>query len=197
MNLKKSVEHFRYKLDPKNKIWKATQHDINALNGIMEYVEKTEAENLLQNQSLAKFYVYILKNLLIKFNESVYDKAHSAEFNMILSMPLTQHIEDLKEHLNSSEMYVRFNKGKKPSEFPQELRHIHESRIEDFLDDSITDGQKMKWIAKFRKEKAENRERINTLHKENPEWFTTEAFDYDTVEDVIKNTVTNIINKYE
>jgi hypothetical protein len=37
--VKKAIEHFYFKLNPENNIWKATDNDVKALNLIMEFTE--------------------------------------------------------------------------------------------------------------------------------------------------------------
>jgi len=45
--IKDAVNHFRYKLNPKNNIWKATEKDVDNLNLIMDFVEQKQSDYTL------------------------------------------------------------------------------------------------------------------------------------------------------
>ena len=64
MTINKAINHFLWKLNPKNKQWKATQNDADAINEIADFAQTKLSEQFNDNQLFAKLYITFYGELL-------------------------------------------------------------------------------------------------------------------------------------
>ena len=88
MNIKKAVEHFLWKLNPKNSQWKATDKDVEAINGIMTFVNQKHKQQLNENQLFAKLYINYYAELLKYYKSTVSDREAQKELHILLELEL-------------------------------------------------------------------------------------------------------------
>jgi hypothetical protein len=100
MNIKKSVEHFLWKLNPKNKQWRATTKDVEAINGIMAFVNQKHIEQLNNNQLFAKLYINYYAELSKYYKSTVFDVEPQKELHRLLETPMIRIIQDFVDTVN-------------------------------------------------------------------------------------------------
>ena len=98
--VKKAVEHFLWKLDPKNNQWKATESDIKAIKQIAEFTEDKLKQQFADNQLFAKLYITFYGELLRYYNATVFDKEPQKALNKILDTPIEILIEKFVDKAN-------------------------------------------------------------------------------------------------
>lgn len=89
----------------KRKSFVVNQNDIDALNIVGEYVERTQKEQYVNNELFAKLYVYLFMKVLENDKTTVFDNNARRKIGNLLKKPLIQIIEELKNSLNESEQY--------------------------------------------------------------------------------------------
>lgn len=108
ISIKKAVEHFEFKLDPKNKIWKATKKDVESYNTIMDFVESKHKQQINDHHLFAKLYIMVYAQYLDKYKATVFDDIPQKEMHKLISKPLSYFIELFTRRLNESELYGLF-----------------------------------------------------------------------------------------
>ena len=109
MTIKKAIEHFGFKLNPKNKIWKATKKDIDALDFIMGFVEDKHKQQLRDNELFAKMYIMVYAQYLERYKTTIFDDIPRKELHKLLARPLNEFIQRFTDRLNESELYALFD----------------------------------------------------------------------------------------
>lgn len=104
MTIKRSVEHFLFKLNPKNNIWKATKNDVEAINEIIKFVEEKHAKQLENNQLFAKLYISYYAEILKYYQATVFDNEPQKALHKILDTPIEQLINDFVKTANEIEV---------------------------------------------------------------------------------------------
>jgi len=101
--IKQAINHFMFKLNPKNNIWKATQKDADAINEIIEFVESKHRQQLNSNELFAKLYITLFGELLKYYNCSVFDPTPQKAINKILDTPIEVIIQKFIDKANITE----------------------------------------------------------------------------------------------
>jgi hypothetical protein len=197
MTIEKALGHFGWKLDPKNNQWKPTEKDLEAYNFMCDYVEQKQREQFQNYSLMAKLYVWAYQQHLIYYNATVFDNAAQVAVNKILDTDITILIENLKNHLNQSELYGLMDKAQMPDGHWVHLDHIRSQLNQDGktieeIEQSITTLQV--------KRDAAN-ERLNQLLAEHPEIKNyaekgEELFSYQDVEENLKVMINAAINQF-
>lgn len=102
--IKDAVNHFRYKLNPKNNIWKATEKDVDNLNLIMDFVEQKQSDYTL----FAKVFISYYGELLKYYKTDVFDKIPKKHLSEICSKPMNVVINEFIEKANESEIFSKY-----------------------------------------------------------------------------------------
>ena len=89
--------------------WKANENDVEAINFLIDYVNRTTKENVKNNSLIAKLYILAYSEQLKKYNATVFDKIPEKELLRNLDRPIEFFIEDFKNDLNTSELYTKLN----------------------------------------------------------------------------------------
>ena len=121
--IKRAVEHFTWKLDPKNKQWKATKNDVEALNTILEFTELKLNQQYADNQLFAKLYITFYGELLKFYDATVFDKIPQKALHQILDTPIESIIEKFVDKANLQEQTVEYRSKNK-------TLHPHEGHTE-------------------------------------------------------------------
>ena len=100
MNIKKTIEHFQFKL--KN-VWKASATDIDALNSITEFVNDKHNKQLQDNEMFAKVYIFMYSYFLKRYDTDIYDSIPQKELHRYLDQPLERIVTRFKDKLNEKE----------------------------------------------------------------------------------------------
>ena len=106
--IKKAVEHFIFKLDPKNNIWKASEADGKAITQIVKFVEDKHEEQLRNNQLFAKLYITYYGELLKYYKASIFDKEPQKDLHKTLDTPLETIIDTFRTTLKDIEIANTF-----------------------------------------------------------------------------------------
>jgi len=146
MNIKKAIEHFRWKLDPENNQWNATKKDLEAYNCLVRNYKKQQEETLNNNTLFAKLYVIYYGELLKYFESTAMDNIAQKELHKELDKPWTQIVEDFIYKHQTIEMSLQV---------PKEYRGLHprETKFKKFVEDT---GFKFTDIEKIDFEETEN-----------------------------------------
>jgi hypothetical protein len=133
--IQKQIDRLKYTFTKGNK---PNATDIEALNGIIKYVNSEKERELNNNHLFAKLFLSDFKNDFIK-NEGNY-QYNIDSLRMILKKPLETHYEDVFNEMNEIE-YVKFAKSKgltfihpalcddEDREKQSELLKIHEKEL--------------------------------------------------------------------
>lgn len=108
MNISKAVSHFLYKLNPKNRIWKATPSDQEAINTIIDFVESKHAKDFNDHQLYAKLYITYLAELMKYYKATVFDGIPQKELHKILDQTLEQIIENFVKTATDIEQSLEY-----------------------------------------------------------------------------------------
>jgi hypothetical protein len=104
--VKKAIEHFYFKLNPENNIWKATDNDVKALNLIMEFTESKLKKQYNNNQLFGKLYITFYGELLKYYNATVFDKEPQKALHQILDTPMEVLIQKFLDKANLQEQTI-------------------------------------------------------------------------------------------
>ena len=85
------------------------QNDVDAINGIAAYIERTQKEQFKQNELFAKLYIKVYAKMIAHYKTDVFDINVRRRMNDMLSTPMEIIMQDFTEQLNDSERYVQFN----------------------------------------------------------------------------------------
>jgi hypothetical protein len=136
--VKKSIEHFIWKLDPKNNQWKATENDIKAIKEIAEFTETQLTKEFNNNIILAKLYVIHYGELLKYYEGTVFDQIPQKEFHKELDKSFDRIVDEFiyKHQMIEASLLIPKEHRHKP---PLELKRLGiEIRIPDKLDKEET-----------------------------------------------------------
>jgi hypothetical protein len=122
-NIKQAVEHFLFKLNPKNNIWKATESDINGIKKIAEYVENQQNEVYKNNQLFGKLYVIYYGELLKYYNGTVFDKIPQKELHKELNKSFDRILEEFIDKHQTIELNLQIPKEHR-NKHPLELKRL-------------------------------------------------------------------------
>lgn len=166
MTIKKAVDHFVFKF---NTVWKVTEHDIKALETIMEFVEDKHKKQFNDYQLFAKLYVMVYAQFLERYNTTVFDEIPQKELHRYLEQPLERIIQRFTDKLNDSELYSLFK------EIGVDMKHPA----------LVSQAQSDKDTSKIQKA---------IESKDNFERFTGQVWDYETVKQSLVSQINNVIN---
>ena len=108
--VKKSIEHFIWKLDPKNNQWKATENDIKAIKEIAEFTETQLTKQYNDNQLFAKLYITFYGELLKYYDSTVFDPIPQKALHKILDTPIETIIQKFLDKANLQEQTIEHRK---------------------------------------------------------------------------------------
>lgn len=123
MTIKKAIEHFEWKLDPKNKQWKATPNDIEAYNKIVEFTEEKLNQQFNDNQLFAKIFVSFYGELLKYYEATMFDDIPEKSINKILDTPFETLVDKFIEKHYDVELALQIPK-KDRYKHPLELKRL-------------------------------------------------------------------------
>ncbi|MEM7487253.1 MAG: hypothetical protein AAF348_18750 [Bacteroidota bacterium] len=103
MNLKKSLERLKWRFG-NNTNFKPNMNDVNALNEVIEYVDKKERQQLSDNQLFGKLYIYLYGEFVNYYRSNTLDPIPQKELHKLLDKDPRELIEDLKDKLNQLEL---------------------------------------------------------------------------------------------
>ncbi len=150
--------------------FKINQNDIDALNGIAEYIDKTQKQQFEANHLFAKLYIFCFMRVLEKEGSTVFNNSAKQRIGNILKKPIEQIIEELVVSLNDSEKY-------------------------DWLENL---GIEIKHPAlRTEAETIENNKKINEALKENRNIITDPVWNYNDVKDCVISEVNQMINLFK
>lgn len=150
--------------------WNANQNDQEAINTIIDFVNNKSKKQINDNQLFAKLFVYVYSNFLEYYKTTVFDKTPEKELHKILEKPLTQIIEDLKEQLNTSEMY----------EIKKELGLSTKHPATQTANDKAKDSNIMEFL---------NNDQVVSL--------MSDVWTYEDVESNVVSQINNALNTYQ
>lgn len=108
--VKKAIEHFIFKLDPKNNIWKASETDIKAIKLIAEFTEEKLNQQFNDNQLFAKLYITFYGELLKYYDTTVFDNVPQKSLHQILDTPIEVLIQKFLDKANLQEQTLEHRK---------------------------------------------------------------------------------------
>ena len=107
--IKKAIDHFIFKLDPRNNIWKASEADVKAIKQIVEFTEKKHEQQFVNQQLFAKLYIKYYGELIRYYKSSVFDKEPQKEINRILDTPIEHLIQDFCKTVKEVEQFNKLD----------------------------------------------------------------------------------------
>lgn len=125
MTITKAVERIQWRM--KNG-WKPNANDIEAINGIIDFVNQKHQRQINDYQLFAKLYIFVYSEFLSNYKTTVFDNVAQVELHRLLEKPIEHHIEDFRKTLNDSGLYQRMEsngfKMKHPALKTQEERDV-------------------------------------------------------------------------
>lgn len=145
MNIDKNIERLGFTLSNGNK---PNQSDIDALNNVIEWVEKHRSDTIRNNQLFAKLYIYHLNEKIKYYSTDVSDFLPQKELSRILDMPLDNFYKSFTIRLNddAKNAIVDITRNgvesktvegypKHPTEFTDEENEIIKNNIANLTDE--------------------------------------------------------------
>lgn len=172
MTIIKAVEHFEFKLNPKNNIWKATKNDIEAYNTICDFVDNKNKKQLNDYHLFAKLYVMVYAQYLERYKGTIFDDIPKRELHQLIDKPISFFIKRFTKRLNESELYSLFN------ELNIKLEHPAVKTAKD-------------------KQKDLNALKTSLSQQNNKNRLFGDVWDYETVKENLELQINNVINKYK
>ena len=165
---------FQQAAKTRDKSFKINQNDIDALQSIADYVERTQKEQFQNNELFAKMYILCYMRILEKDNTTVFETFARRKLYGLLKLPISSMIEKFTEFLNEQEVLNLFEELK--------IKPLHPSILTE-------------------KEKANDLERLLKALEtpENLQRFNRENWDYETVKNCLEievNQAINFMNNY-
>lgn len=122
MTIEKAVSQIGYKFKncffdrhgnkrDKNYPFVPSQEDFEAYNFIVEFVEKKQGDQLMNDLLFAKLYIYLLDKFCDYYKADISDIIPQKELNRIVDMDLRQLVGDLTDKLNlhRTEYHIKQN----------------------------------------------------------------------------------------
>ena len=103
MTTKKALEHFKFKF---SKTWKPTKTDIEALNCLIDYVDKTNKQRFRDNDLFAKLYIMVFAQFIDKYKTDIYDDIPQKELHKLINTPIEAFLVRFTERLNKNEAHI-------------------------------------------------------------------------------------------
>ena len=139
--IKKAIDHFIFKLDPKNNIWKASETDIKAIKIIAEFTEEKLNQQFNDNQLFAKIFVSFYGELLKYYESTVFDIEPAKELNKMLNIPFDRLVDKFIEKHYNIELALQIPK-KDRYKHPAELKRLgYDIKDVERLDKETTTNQ--------------------------------------------------------
>lgn len=168
MSIEKSIQRLSWRFGNGN--FTPNQNDINALNGIIEWVNDQRKITLNQNHLFAKLYIYYLNQFIDKYQTTVFDTIPQKELSKLLDTPLDLFYEAFQRSLNSNKlMEVLQDNG-------VELKHP-ELRTEQEL--------------------KENSIKLKNINKDDIVKITEDSWTKEEVEANLNKMVTEALNRFQ
>jgi hypothetical protein len=127
--IKDAVNHFIFKLNPKNKIWNATERDKQAIDKIIEFVEQKHKQQRNTHQLFAKLYITFYGELLKYYECTVFDSTPQKAIHKILDTPIDVLIKKFIDKHNDVEMALQIPK-KDRYKHPKQLKQYDIKQID-------------------------------------------------------------------
>jgi len=175
MKIEQSVQRIQWRLASK-KPFTANLSDIEALNDIIEYVDKKQNEQYDKNENFAKLYIRVYGKMIQHYKATVFDLEPKKAMMSIFRKSLPETVDDFKNQLNNSELC-----GLLEESYSGEPKHplLRKGIEHDIFEDET--------------------ENLSEKIKKDPEAMKKikrEVFDYDTVYNNLKAEISNVINSF-
>lgn len=108
--IKDAVNHFLFKLNPKNNIWNATERDKQAIDKIIEFVEQKHKQQIHTHQLFAKLYITFYGELLKYYECTVFESTPQKAIHKILDTPTEELIKKFIDKHHGVEMALQIPK---------------------------------------------------------------------------------------
>ena len=140
MNIKRAIDHFRWKFQ---NIWKPTENDVEAINEIMKFVNEKHSKQLENNELFCKLYIKYYGELLKYYRASVFDKEPQKELHKLLDTPLENIIQEFTDTVNEIETFLKMEvagitEGHKHCKSDKQLKSEKESFKVEMLEPELT-----------------------------------------------------------
>ena len=122
--------------------------DIEAFNGVVEWINTYKTDVLNNNKLFAKLYILFLNQYIEKFETDIFDPIPQKELSRLLDLPLENYYIAFTKALNDSGRYrLLREKGVKTGKHPKEMTKEDRGKdvkLEDFKDvwdvETVTDN---------------------------------------------------------
>lgn len=168
MNVEKGLGRFSWRF--KNGNFTPNQNDINALNGIIQWVNDQRKITLNQNHLFAKLYIYYFNEYLDKYQASVFSDIPQKELSKLLDTPLQLFYQAFVDSLNQNNIYQVMIDNKISMTHPWE---------------------------RTKEEEVSDRLGLKNMSKADREKMTSMPWKYDEVEYQLNKMVTEAINRFQ
>jgi hypothetical protein len=84
MNIQKAAKRLTWRFND-NRTFKPNQNDAEALNQIIDYINKKEKQQLIDNQLFGKLYIYLLDSFISHYKTTEEDSIPQKELHRILN----------------------------------------------------------------------------------------------------------------
>jgi hypothetical protein len=161
---------FQQTAESQNRTMKLNQNDLNALQSIAIYVERTQKQQFENNDLFAKMYIFCYMRILEKNKTTVLETYARRKLYDFLNLPISSIVEKFTDYLNDQEVENLFNEQRIKTKHPAILTE---------------------------REKTENVDKIIKAieHPENFQRFTRKVWDYEKVKNCLEIEVNQAINR--
>ena len=141
-NIDQNIKRLSFTLSKGNK---PNQTDIEAFNGVVEWINTYKTDVLNNNKLFAKLYILFLKQHIEKFETDIFDQIPQKELSRLLDLPLENYYIAFTKALNDSGRYrILREKGVEIGKHPKEMTNKADVNLEDFKDvwdvETVTDN---------------------------------------------------------
>lgn len=102
MDISKAVQHLRRKVGL-NKY--SSDYDKECMQAVIDYVNKKQIENIVDNQLFGKLYIYLYGQFIKHYQTTVFDPIPQKELHKILDKPVRVIVQEFVDAANESELY--------------------------------------------------------------------------------------------
>jgi hypothetical protein len=163
---------FQQAAQANNRVLKLNQNDIDALQSISDYVEKTQRLQFQDNELFAKMYILFYMRILEKDRTTVFETFARRKLFNFLKQPISSMIEKFTDFLNDQEIRNLFEE--------LNIKTVHPAMITE-------------------NEKSDNLDKVLNALKTpyNFQRFTRDIWDYETVKNCLELEVNQAINNMD
>lgn len=106
MTINKAIEYFQFMVS--NGHWKKSPKTVEAINCVMDFVEKKHKDQFNNHQLFAKLYITYYGELLKYYRTDVFDDIPQKELHKVLDRPLERIIEDFVKKATDIEQSLQY-----------------------------------------------------------------------------------------